>query len=239
MAVTLTQSFTLEAPRDLAWGLLTDPRRIVGCLPGAALTGRVDDRTYEGTMTVKVGPVTGSYRGRVRFERMDAGAGELELYGQGQETKGKGSADLRMRCRIQAAGPGRSRVDVSSEVTLTGMLAQFGRGMLEQVANGMLQSFTAQVGRVVGDMKAKYAEIVKTHAAQFARLFGDKVGALSTAAGFSIGADGSNGAASEADVLRYLEAVRTVGGDVSFNSARLSLRNAAQREGVPLSGPPG
>lgn len=234
MAITIEQSFALDAPPDLVWSVLTDPPRVVGCLPGAAITAKIDDRTWEGTMTVKVGPVAAAYRGKVRFERLDAGGGETELWGQGQETRGKGSAEMRMRCRLSAAGPARTQVALVTDFTVTGMLAQFGRGMIQQVSDGMLRQFSAQIRRVLDGAKTKYGDVVKTHAQQFVKLFPDKVADVARSAGLQIQADGSNSAASPTDVLRYVEAVRKIGGDVAYTSARLTIRSAAQRENLPI-----
>ena len=234
MAITLEQKFALEASVDLVWSLLTDPPRIVGCLPGAAITARIDDRTYDGTMNVKVGPVAAAYKGRIRFERLDAAARETEIVGQGQETKGKGSAEMRMRCKLRAASPERTEVSLTSDVALTGMLAQFGRGMLQQVADSVLQQFTAQVRRVIDQAKRNYADLIKVHAQQFAKLFADKVPELQSAAGFRISSDGNNSASSPADVVRYIEAVKRVGGEVSATSAKLAIRNMAQKDNIPL-----
>ena len=233
MGIAIEQLFRLEAPQSLVWALLIDPQKIVGCLPGAAITGKLDDRTYEGTMTLKVGPVTATYKGKVRFERIDAAAGETELAGQGQETKGKGSAEMKMRCRVQGVGA-TTQVAVSSDLAVTGILAQFGRGMIQEVSDRILQHFTTQMRTVLTRAKAKYGEVVQAHASQFAKLYPSKIEELQTAAGFAIKADGTNNAGSPEDVVRYLEAVKRVAGDVAHTSARLTIRNLAQRENVPV-----
>ena len=232
MGLAIEQSFVLDASPGLVWALLTDPPRIVGCLPGASLTGRVDDRTYEGAITFKIGPVSAVYRGKVRFEKLDVAAGQTELAAQGQESKGKGSAELRMRCRVKPAGPGKAQVLVASDVTVTGIHAQFGRGMIQQVADHMLQHFTGQIRTVMDGTKAKYGELVKSHASQFAKLFPDRIGELQAAAGIKITADGANTATSPEDVARYVEAVRRVGGEVPYTSARMAIRNRAQQENL-------
>jgi uncharacterized protein len=234
MGIAIEQEFSLDASRDLVWSLLVDPPRVVACLPGAALTAKLDDRTYEGTITVKVGPVTATYKGKVRFDRLDAAAGETELSGQGQEIRGKGSADMRMRCRLQPAGAGRTSVSVMCDLAVTGLLAQFGRGMIQEVSDRMVQQFTTQVRQVLEKTRARYQELVKTHAQQFARTFPTQLAELEAAAGFSIATDGTNSAASPGDVVRYLDAVRKVGGDVPYTSAKLTIRNLAQRENIPL-----
>ncbi|HEX5758006.1 MAG TPA: SRPBCC family protein, partial [Thermoanaerobaculia bacterium] len=135
MAMQIEKSFTVAAPAAAVWEFLTDPRRVAGCLPGAAVTGQADEQTYNGTMTVKVGPVTAGYRGTMRFERLDAAAREAVIVATGQETRGKGGADLRMTSRVVEHGPRETEVTVVSAVDVVGVLAQFGRGMIQDVSD--------------------------------------------------------------------------------------------------------
>ncbi len=145
MSLKIEKTFTLEAPLETVWAFLTDPYRVVGCLPGAEVTEKIDERTYAAAITVKLGPVSATYKGRVQFERLDVTAGEAELVGRGQDVKGKGGAEMRMVSRLRSLGPARTEVTVSSEVTITGRLAQFGRGMIEEVADQMFAQFAACV----------------------------------------------------------------------------------------------
>ena len=138
----IEQKFFLSAPPDRAWAFLTDPYQVASCLPGAAITEKVDDRTYLGTITVKVGPVTASYKGKIRFERLDPEHWEAELVGQGQDVKGKGGAEMRMQSRLFPKDGG-TEVTVASEVNISGILAQMGRGMIESVSNQIFQQFAA------------------------------------------------------------------------------------------------
>jgi hypothetical protein len=142
MAMQIEKSFTVRAPAAAVWEFLTDPARVAGCLPGAAITGQVDEKTYGGTMTVKVGPVTAGYRGTMRFERLDAAAREAEIVASGQETRGKGGADMRMTSRVVERAPGETEVTVVSAVNVVGVLAQFGRGMIQDVSDQLFQKFT-------------------------------------------------------------------------------------------------
>ena len=138
----IEQTLSLNAPPERVWAFLTDPYQVASCLPGAAITEKVDDRTYLGTITVKVGPVAASYKGKIRFERLDAATWEAELIGQGQDVKGKGGAEMRMQSRLHPKG-GRTEVTVVSEVNISGILAQMGRGMIESVSNQIFQQFAA------------------------------------------------------------------------------------------------
>jgi carbon monoxide dehydrogenase subunit G len=93
-------------------------------------------------VTVKVGPVTATYKGRVRFERLDPQRREAEIVGQGQDVKGKGGADMRMISRLFPLEGGGTEVVVTSTVNISGILAQMGRGMIESVSTQIFQQFT-------------------------------------------------------------------------------------------------
>lgn len=141
MGMKIEKSFAVAAPRATVWSFLVDPYRVASCLPGAAITGKIDDQTYAGTLALKVGPVTASYKGKLRFERLDEAAGEAELSGAGQETKGKGGADMRMTSRVVERAPGETEVTVVSDVNVFGILAQMGRGMIQDVSDQLFAKF--------------------------------------------------------------------------------------------------
>jgi carbon monoxide dehydrogenase subunit G len=143
MGIPFQQSFVVKAPPDRVWAFLVDPYRIAGALPGAAITEKVDDATYKGTITVKVGPVSARYRGTIRFAKLDPVAREAEVTGTGQEATGRGGADMKMNSSLREIAPGETEVQVTSEVNVTGILAQMGRGMIQDVSNQMFQKFTA------------------------------------------------------------------------------------------------
>ncbi len=142
MAIPIEKQFVVDAPRREVWAFLTDPSRVAGCLPGAAITEQVDERTHAGTIAVKVGPVSARYRGTVRFERLDEEEGVAEIVAAGQDVRGKGGADMRMTSRVVARGPAETEVTVSSTVNITGILAQFGRGIVQDVSDQMFRRFT-------------------------------------------------------------------------------------------------
>ncbi len=142
MAMEIEKQFVLKAPVDAVWAFLTDPRRVASCLPGAAITEQTDDRSYTGTITVKVGPVSSSYRGKLRFERLDAAQHEAEIVASGQDVRGKGGADMQMTSHVVEQAPGETQVTVRSSVNVTGILAQFGRGMIQDVSDAMFDQFT-------------------------------------------------------------------------------------------------
>ena len=79
MAFEIVKTFVVRSPPDRVWSFLTDPEKVASCLPGAAITGKLDEKTWQGTMTVKVGPVSSSYKGKVAFEKLDAGSRTAEM----------------------------------------------------------------------------------------------------------------------------------------------------------------
>src|SRR3954467_1059221 len=135
MAFEITKTFNVKAPPAMVWAFLTDPERVAKCLPGAAITGKLDDKTWQGTMTVKVGPVQSSYKGKITFEKLDAAARSAEIVAQGMDVKGRGGADLRLTSTVAEKTPGETEVTTVSRVNVTGILAQMGRGMIQDVSD--------------------------------------------------------------------------------------------------------
>lgn len=138
----IEKSFVVKSAPAAVWAFLTDPQRVAHALPGAAIQEQIDPQTYAGTMTVKVGPVSTSYRGQVRFEQLDQVAGVAVIVASGQDVRGKGGADMRMTSRVVERAPGETEVNVVSDLNVSGILAQMGRGMIEQVSDQMFEIFT-------------------------------------------------------------------------------------------------
>jgi carbon monoxide dehydrogenase subunit G len=145
MAVRFEHAFTVKASADRVWAYLSDPYRVAPALPGAAITEKVDDRTFKGTITVKVGPVSARYKGTAHFDSLDPAARAMEMRGSAQDVTGRGGAELKMSSRLVEKGPGETEVTVVSETNVTGILAQFGRGMIQDVSNQMFQRFSEAV----------------------------------------------------------------------------------------------
>lgn len=137
----IQERFSLDAPPELVWDHLVDPARTVDCLPGAEITGQEDERTYLGTMKVKVGAVTVSYRGKLTFEEIDADRRYLRMVGKGREKTGSGSVTMTMEGRVLALDDGGSEVTIDSEVRLTGKIVRFGRGMIESISAEVFKEF--------------------------------------------------------------------------------------------------
>jgi uncharacterized protein len=142
MALDITKTFVVKAAPTAVWSFLVDVKRVAQCMPGAAITAQVDDKSYTGTMTIKVGPVTSSYKGKVVFEKLDATAHTAEIVATGQDIRGKGGADMRMKSSLKELTPGETEVTATSSVNITGILAQMGRGMIQDVSDQLFQVFS-------------------------------------------------------------------------------------------------
>jgi uncharacterized protein len=132
----------VDAPVDRVWALVNDIPRVAPCMPGAALTGMVDEQTYEGTVAVKLGPLRMSYKGKVVIEEVDEAGRSGRLAASGKDTKGAGTARATVQTRMEPLGDGRTRLSVSSDVQLTGRVASFGRGgAINDVATRLFAEF--------------------------------------------------------------------------------------------------
>jgi uncharacterized protein len=131
-------SFEVPLPADDAWKVLMDIARIVPCMPGAELTEVVDDRTYKGRIGVRLGPVALTFAGTVKFEEIDDANHRARVAAQGSDAKGRGSANATATFHLEPANGG-SKVLVHTNLTLSGAVAQYGRGV------GIIQMTAAQI----------------------------------------------------------------------------------------------
>jgi|SRR6266508_1235090 len=132
----------VDAPVDRVWALVNDIPRVAPCMPGAALTGVVDERTYEGTVAVKLGPLRMSYKGKVVVEEVDEAGRSARLAASGKDVKGAGTARATVETRLEPLGDARTRMSVASDVQLTGRVASFGRGgAINDVATRLFGEF--------------------------------------------------------------------------------------------------
>ncbi len=135
----LTNEFTVDVPIEEAWVVLTDLERIAPCMPGARLD-EVEGDEYHGTVKVKVGPVTAEYRGKASFVERDEAAHRAVVRAEGREARGQGNASATITAQLEPAGTA-TRVSVTTDLTITGRVAQFGRGVLADVSTKLLGQF--------------------------------------------------------------------------------------------------
>ena len=134
--------FQVKESVEKVWSFLSDPRKVAGCVPGAQITEQVDDKTFKGAISVKVGPSVTDYRGEVQIVRLDPQNHEIEILGKGQDVRGRGSASMRMTGRLRALTDGGTEVTGISELTVVGILAQMGSRVIGEVSNIMFGEFT-------------------------------------------------------------------------------------------------
>jgi carbon monoxide dehydrogenase subunit G len=135
-------SFEVPLPPAEAWAVLMDVQCVAPCMPGAKLTEIVDERTFKGTVGVRLGPVALTFAGTAQFESMDAAARRARIKANGTDAKGRGGAMAIVDFALKEAGSG-SAVLVHTNLTLSGSVAQYGRGvgMIQDVANQLIKQF--------------------------------------------------------------------------------------------------
>ncbi len=144
----IQDGFTIDAPAADVWALLSDPERVATLLPGASMGHRIDDNTYSGGMSVKVGPLAVAYDGTVSFQ-LDEDERSVEVRARGRGKRGMGTADMTMTSQVVAHGDTRTEVTIDSDVVVTGILAQMGRGMIQVVSKKMLQEFVGNLTKAL------------------------------------------------------------------------------------------
>jgi carbon monoxide dehydrogenase subunit G len=143
-------SFSVALPPERAWRVLMDIERIAPCMPGAELTEKVDDRTYKGKVGVRLGPVALSFSGTAKFEDIDDAARTARVKANGMDGKGRGGANAVASFRIEPADAG-SKVVVHTNLTLSGSVAQYGRGvgMIQEVSAELIRQFAANLQQLI------------------------------------------------------------------------------------------
>jgi carbon monoxide dehydrogenase subunit G len=149
--VEFDNSFEVLLPPAQAWPVLMDIRRVAPCMPGAELTEVVDDKTYKGRIGVRLGPVSLTFAGTVTFEEIDNASHRARVKAQGTDAKGRGGANATATFRLEPSAAG-SKVLVHTDLSLSGSVAQYGRGV------GMIQATAAQIiNQFAGNLKAQLA----------------------------------------------------------------------------------
>lgn len=140
MGILIDNEFTVSAPADRVMTYLLDVEKVAKCLPGAQLTQIVDAQTYKGKMKIKMGPLDLSFSGTVNIVEMDNENGRIVMKANGMEEKGKGMAQATATVQITDMGSS-THVKLSQDINMSGQVAQFGRGMIADVAGTMIKNF--------------------------------------------------------------------------------------------------
>jgi uncharacterized protein len=181
--VKINNEFTVSAPVEKAWEVILDLERVAPCLPGAAIQEEKGDGEYDGTMKVKIGPITANYKGTVKFEEVDEANRRVVLEATGRDARGQGTASATIVSTMRDQGD-KTKVNVETDMKLTGRAAQFGRGIAQDVATKMLGRFAACLEEEISGGDGGGAEA------------GAQQGAASSASTDGGGADGSSAGAS-------------------------------------------
>ncbi len=144
MAIEIRESFQVAAPVETVWEFMKQPGNLANCMPGASLARMIDDRSFVGTVKLKVGAITASYDGTMTFTRLDDAAHAMTLLAEARE-KGGGTVSGTITAVLETLPDGGTEVRCESNTDLTGRIVQVGRGMIEGVSKQVIQKFVANV----------------------------------------------------------------------------------------------
>jgi uncharacterized protein len=148
----LEQSFEVSAPLQRVWEALIDVERVAPCLPGATVTGRNDDGSYNGEFKVKIGPTSAAYSGKLNMESVDEDSHHATMQAAGTDKRGQGGAKATIESSVEEIDAGTSQVNVATDYHITGRLARFGRGgMIEEISNRLLREFATRLQAMLAD----------------------------------------------------------------------------------------
>ena len=160
----LVHEFTVPVPVDDAWRILTDVERIAPCLPGAQLQ-EIEGDTYRGIVKVKVGPIQAQFKGQASFVEQDHVAHRVVLKGEGRDTTGKGNASALITAELTSLNASSTSVKVLTDLSITGKVAQFGRGAMADISDKLLAQFVENLNTLIGEQQASPAPAAPAPAA--------------------------------------------------------------------------
>jgi uncharacterized protein len=181
----LENSFEVAAPPDAAWALLMDVPRIVPCMPGAKLEETIDESTWKATMAVKLGPISLSFLTDVKREDADEAARRAKLSAKAREARGRGNAQATIESLLTEQNGG-TRVDIVTDLHLAGPVAQYGRGLVEDVSSQLVTRFadclqrqlaaTSEEGHAAAEAQARPVGGLRLGASALLRALGRLLG---------------------------------------------------------------
>src|SRR6185503_19156574 len=160
----LENNFTIDAPVEQAWEALNNPETVAPCFPGATLTSYEGD-SFAGTVKVKLGPIAMTYKGKGTYVSRDDAAHEVVIEANGRDSRGNGTANAPVTASMAAEAADRTAVSMITDMTITGKPAQFGRGVIADVADKIIGQFAACVARKLGPAEEEAAPAAVSAAA--------------------------------------------------------------------------
>jgi carbon monoxide dehydrogenase subunit G len=152
----LENAFDVPATPEEAWRLLNDVPRVVPCMPGAELVEVTGESSWKAKLHVKLGPIALQFLADIEREEMDEASGRVVLAVKAREAKGRGSADATLESRLAPAGDG-THVDIATDLALRGAVAQYGRGVVADVAGSLTEQFARCIATKLADTTAEAA----------------------------------------------------------------------------------
>jgi carbon monoxide dehydrogenase subunit G len=150
MAEQLINEFTVNRPIEEAWPLITDLERIAPCLPGAELQ-EVEGETYRGVVKVKLGAISSQFKGEAHFIERDDENYRAVIKGSGRDTGGRGNASAEISAQAESLSPTSTRVAVTTDLHITGKVAQFGRGIMGDVSSKLMAQFADNLNAMIDE----------------------------------------------------------------------------------------
>ena len=217
----LEQSFEVAAPIERVWQALIDIERVAPCLPGAAVTGRNDDGSYNGTFKVKIGPTSAAYTGKLEMRDLDEAGHNATMLAQGTDKRGQGGAKATIVSKLSPAGDA-TRVEVVTDYHITGRLARFGRGgMIEDISQRLLGEFAGCLQKSLAGTE-------------------EGAGAAAAKADGSSGRseEGSNGAGATREAAELVESASSGAAEAPAAGAADTPAEGSAEASAPASAPP-
>ncbi len=165
MKTRLEKTFPMPASAEATWALLQDIEAVAGCMPGAKITERIDDRHYKGTIAVKLGPASLSFRGDIEVKAIEASTRTLQLFAKGTDTTGGSGASMDLTARVEAGDAATCQLMGTSEVSVSGKAATFGARVMGPVSDQVMNKFAANFAAKVQTMQPQAAAETEAGAA--------------------------------------------------------------------------
>ena len=159
----LNNEIDVNAPIQEVWEAFNTPERIAPCLPGAELQ-EVDGNNFNGLVKIKVGPITAQYKGTASYLEKDEDAQKVVIKGDGRDTRGAGNASATITAQLSEISPDVTNVNVRTELTITGKVAQFGRGAISDVSGKLMTQFAQNLEQLLEPSAKKEKETAETDA---------------------------------------------------------------------------
>jgi carbon monoxide dehydrogenase subunit G len=150
MAEQLINEFTVNRPIEEAWPIITNVERIAPCLPGAELQ-EIEGETYRGVVKVKLGAISSQFKGEANFLERDDAAYRAVIKGVGRDTGGRGNASAEITAQAESLSPTSTKVVVTTDLHITGKVAQFGRGIMGDVSSKLMAQFANNLNEMLDE----------------------------------------------------------------------------------------